>query len=201
MQFARMTGPATANLCLLEHFLFTPLRSTAFLSSLHWENVRSSVNTLIENALEAVLMKSVRSSFLARKHRHNHAPKARRIPARGNAPGSCPSRISALQGRRIPPPLQGGPINSETQGVALGWSAAALSAPRSKDVQFQIRESYGCRFVGWLRDCLSQAQWPTSLPAFSAGRPGASSLWKSVRVNLRGAFASLASPALAFPAC
>jgi hypothetical protein len=37
-----------------------------------------------------------------------------------------------LQGRRIPPPLQGAPIDSETQGVALGWSAAALSAPQSK---------------------------------------------------------------------
>ena len=30
------------------------------------------------------------------------------------------------------PPLQGAPIDSETQGVALGWSAAALSAPESK---------------------------------------------------------------------
>jgi hypothetical protein len=28
--------------------------------------------------------------------------------------------------------LQGAPINSETQGVALGWSAAALSAPEPK---------------------------------------------------------------------
>jgi hypothetical protein len=28
--------------------------------------------------------------------------------------------------------LQGAPIDSETQGVALGWSAAALSAPESK---------------------------------------------------------------------
>jgi len=28
--------------------------------------------------------------------------------------------------------MQGAPIDSETQGVALGWSAAALSAPESK---------------------------------------------------------------------
>src|SRR5467141_5125592 len=54
------------------------------------------------------------------------------MPARGNAPGMCPSTCSALQGRRNPPPLQGAPIDSETQGVAMGWSAAALSAPESK---------------------------------------------------------------------
>jgi hypothetical protein len=32
----------------------------------------------------------------------------------------------------IPAPLQGAPIDSETQGVALGYHAAALSAPEPK---------------------------------------------------------------------
>jgi hypothetical protein len=70
--------------------------------------------------------------FSTRKFSHYDAPTARSIPARGNAPGTCPNPCSALQGRRIPAPLQGAPIESETQGVALGWSAAALSAPDSK---------------------------------------------------------------------
>ncbi len=74
--------------------------------------------------------KSPHRRFLGSELNHNDAPTARRMPARGNAPGTCPSPCPALQGRRIPPPLQGGPIDSETQGVALGWSAAALSAPR-----------------------------------------------------------------------
>jgi hypothetical protein len=30
-----------------------------------------------------------------------------------------------MQGRRIPPPFQGVLIDSESQGVALGWNAAA----------------------------------------------------------------------------
>jgi hypothetical protein len=38
----------------------------------------------------------------------------------------------------IPSPFQGGPIDSETQGVALGWSAAALSAPESKISKFEF---------------------------------------------------------------
>src|SRR5260370_28880442 len=51
---------------------------------------------------------------------------------RGNAPGTCSSAGSALQGRRTPSPLQGEPIDYETQGVALGWNAAAPSAPESR---------------------------------------------------------------------
>jgi len=52
-------------------------------------------------------------------------------------PGATPrgtrsSIRSALQGRRIPAPFQGAPTDSETQGVALGWSAPALSAPDYK---------------------------------------------------------------------
>src|SRR6266550_4955695 len=51
-------------------------------------------------------------------------------------PGATPREhargaFSALQGRRIPAPWQGAPIDSETQGVALGLRAAALSAPES----------------------------------------------------------------------
>jgi hypothetical protein len=45
---------------------------------------------------------------------------------------------SALQGRRIPAPLQGAPIDSETQGVALGCHAAAPSAPESKSFKSEF---------------------------------------------------------------
>src|SRR3979490_1452422 len=74
----------------------------------------------------------------------------RRIPARGNAPGTCTNSCSALQGLRIPAPLQGAPIDSETQGVALGWSAAALSAPESKlcKSDFTILDGRPC--MRWL---------------------------------------------------
>jgi hypothetical protein len=58
--------------------------------------------------------------YSSRGLRPDDAPTARSMPARGNAPGTCPSMCSALQGRRIPAPLQGAPIDSETQGVALG---------------------------------------------------------------------------------
>src|SRR6266404_8111809 len=58
--------------------------------------------------------------FSARQLSHDDAPTARSTPARGNAAGTCPSTCCALQGRRIPPPLQGAAINPETQGVALG---------------------------------------------------------------------------------
>ena len=72
--------------------------------------------------------------------------KRRRNPAQGNALGFGIDQC-ALEGRRNPPPLQGAPINSETEGVALGWIAAALSAPKSKDVQIRIHESYGWPFM------------------------------------------------------
>src|SRR5467141_850141 len=72
------------------------------------------------------------------------------MPARGNAPGTSPSTCSALQGRRAPLPLQGAPIDSETHGVALGWSAAALSAPESKLCKSEFASLDGWPFVRWL---------------------------------------------------
>ena len=89
--------------------------------------------------------------FCARNLSHDDAPTAQRMHAsRGNAPGTCPSRNSALKAWRFPAPFQGAPINTETQCVALGWSAAAPSAPKSKDVQIRILESYGWPFTRWL---------------------------------------------------
>ncbi len=86
--------------------------------------------------------------FCARNLSHDDAPTAQRMHAsRGNAPGTCPSRNSALKAWRFPAPFQGAPINTETQCVALGWSAAAPSAPKSKDVQIRILESYGWPFT------------------------------------------------------
>jgi hypothetical protein len=48
--------------------------------------------------------------------------------------------------------LQGAPIDSETQGVALGWSAAALSAPDSKSRKSEITSHGGRRIVSELVD-------------------------------------------------
>jgi hypothetical protein len=48
----------------------------------------------------------------------------------------------------MPAPLQGAPINSETQGVALGWSPAALSAPQSESGKSQFTSLAGQR---WFR--------------------------------------------------
>jgi hypothetical protein len=64
-------------------------------------------------------------------------------------PGATPREhvrgtSSALQGRRIPAPLQGAPLDSETQGVALGWHPAAPSAPEPKLDIPEFR-----RFDGW----------------------------------------------------
>src|ERR1700730_400025 len=52
-------------------------------------------------------------------------------------PGATPREgvrgtSSALHGRRIPAPLRGALLDSETQGVALGYHAAAPSAPKPK---------------------------------------------------------------------
>jgi hypothetical protein len=76
--------------------------------------------------------------FCTRELSDGGAPTARSMLARGNAPGMCPSRCPALKGRRSPAPPQGAPIDSETQGVALGWSATALSAPKSEICKSQF---------------------------------------------------------------
>jgi hypothetical protein len=46
--------------------------------------------------------------------------------------------------------LQGAPIDSETQGVALGWSTAALSAPKSKICKSEFTSHDGWLFARWL---------------------------------------------------
>src|SRR5713226_5539582 len=81
---------------------------------------------------------------------------ARSMPARGNAPGTCPGPCFALQGRRIPAPLQGAPLDSETQGVALGWSAAALSAPESKSCKSEFTSLDSWPIVRSLRVCFNK---------------------------------------------
>jgi len=61
------------------------------------------------------------------------APTARGMLAQGNALGIMHNfLLFALKGRReSPAPFQGAPwlTTSDTQGVALGWYPAALSAP------------------------------------------------------------------------
>ena len=50
------------------------------------------------------------------------APTARRMPARGNAPGITPQAImSALKGRRDDAPLQGAKRSVDTEPRALPW--------------------------------------------------------------------------------
>src|SRR6266481_4678590 len=70
-------------------------------------------------------------------------------------PGATsPERVrgttSALKGRRIPAPLRGAPIDSETQGVALGYHAAAPSAPEPKLYKPEFRSFDGWPFMRWL---------------------------------------------------
>src|ERR1700693_1200088 len=62
---------------------------------------------------------------------HVVVPTARRILARGNAPGIVLGIIAALKGRKNPTPFQGAQcsVDFETQGVAQGWHSAALTAP------------------------------------------------------------------------
>jgi hypothetical protein len=75
--------------------------------------------------------------FLCLKKR----PLCRADGAEDASPGQRPgdhSQISssALKGRMLPAPFQGGPhyIHPETQGVALGWLPAALSAPEDGEL-------------------------------------------------------------------
>jgi len=72
------------------------------------------------------------------KYRPCHLSRAN--GAEDDSPGQRPggrSEISssALKGRRFPAPFQGAPqsVDSETQGVAQGQLAAALSAPEGVD--------------------------------------------------------------------
>jgi hypothetical protein len=46
--------------------------------------------------------------------------------------------------------MQGAPTDSETQGVALGWIAAALSAPESKLCKSEFTSHDGWPFMRWL---------------------------------------------------
>src|SRR3977135_1924016 len=73
------------------------------------------------------------------------------MPARGTAPGKCPrSLFRPARAEGIPAPLQGALIDSETQGVALGYHAAAPSAPEPKLYKPEFRSFDGWPFMRWL---------------------------------------------------
>src|SRR5467141_5600 len=99
--------------------------------------------------LEAYLINRFVAVFSTRQLSHDDAPTARSMPARGNAPGTCSSTCSALQGRRVPSPLLGAPINSENQRVAPGLSATALSALESKPCKSGFTTLDGWPFMRW----------------------------------------------------
>ena len=98
---------------------------------------------------ESCLTNRFGTVFSARQLSHDDAPTARSTPARGNAPGTCPSTCSALQGRRGPSPLQGAPIDSENQRVAPGLSATALSALESNPCKSGFATLDGWPFIRW----------------------------------------------------
>src|SRR3981189_2681009 len=72
------------------------------------------------------------------------------MPARATPRECVRGTSSALQGRRIPAFFQGAPIESETQGVALGYHAAAPSAPEPKLYKPEFRSFDGWPFMRWL---------------------------------------------------
>src|SRR6267378_4359366 len=122
-------------------------------------------------------LKLVRSSFL-RLGTQATLTRQRRGACQ---PGATPrERVrgtsSALQGRRIPAPLQGAPIDSETQGVALGYHAAAPSAPELKLHKPELRSFDDWPFIKWLPENCGGSM--TTSPSQSLGQ------W----VQLAGAF-------------
>jgi len=81
--------------------------------------------------------KCVLPVFSSQEYACDVAPTARRMPARGNAPGITSQAImSALKGRRDLAPFQGAKrsVNAGTQGIALGLHSAALSAPEGVEL-------------------------------------------------------------------
>src|SRR5882762_6446590 len=62
--------------------------------------------------------------------------------------GACQPGATPRERVRVHvPPCKGAPIDSETQGIALGWSAPALSAPESKLCKSEFTSFDGCPFI------------------------------------------------------
>src|SRR3981189_2391805 len=82
------------------------------------------------------------------------------MPARATPRECVRGTSSALQGRRIPAFFQGAPIDSETQGVALGYHAAAPSAPEPMLYKPEFRSFDGWPFMRWLPVTLATCSNP-----------------------------------------
>jgi len=151
-EFPISTLPLRKTLCL-PHFGVKPgAPSVRYLASS--ESLISSCNTIGSRCRRCEISRSHHINrfvevFSVRERSHDNAPTARSMSARGNAPGACPSTCSALQGRRVPSPLQGAPINSENQRVAPGLSATALSALESKPCKSGFATLDGWPFIRW----------------------------------------------------
>jgi hypothetical protein len=99
---------------------------------------------------------------------------ARFSPLDNSATMTC-QRRGALQPRATPrgrvrvhvAPCKGAAINPETQGVALGWSAVALSTPESELCKSKCTSRDGWPLVRWLLFCWAR---------LVCGGPGGSSL-------------------------
>src|SRR6266478_9269823 len=81
--------------------------------------------------LEAYLINRFVAVFSARQLSHDDAPTARSMAARGNAPGTCPSTCSALQGRTD---------RSRNPGRCPGLECGGAFSAGIKVVQIRIHE-------------------------------------------------------------
>ena len=101
-EFPISTLPLRKTLCL-PHFGVKPgAPSVRYLASS--ESLISSCNTIGSRCRRFEISRSHHINrfvevFSVRERSHDNAPTARSMPARGNAPGTCPSPCTALQGR------------------------------------------------------------------------------------------------------
>jgi hypothetical protein len=110
--------------------------------------------------------------FSARELTRDDAPTARSMPAWGNAPGTYRSRCSALKGRRIPAPLQGAPVDSQTKPRALPWAGVRQRVQRrNQGCVSPNHESYWTDRLWTIKKLLSAGLKPRiSLPRNSLRR-------------------------------
>jgi hypothetical protein len=101
-EFPISTLPLCKTLCLPRNGVKPGAPSIRCLTSS--ESLLSSCNTIgsrcrMFEISRSHLINRLVAAFFVRERSHDDAPTARSMPARGNAPGTCPSPCAALQGR------------------------------------------------------------------------------------------------------